>query len=80
VDKYSLAIQKKDLRTLQGSSWLNDEVINFYAELIMDRAKKNPEKYPKVHVFNTFFYHLLQTKGYAGVRRWSKKVVKSNIV
>jgi Ulp1 family protease len=74
VDKFSLAIQKKDLRTLSGSSWLNDEVINFYAELVMDRAKSYPEKYPKIHVFNTFFYHILSTKGYTGVRRWSKKV------
>jgi sentrin-specific protease 1 len=39
----------------------------------MDRAKKYPENYPKIHVFNTFFFHMLETKGYKGVRRWTKK-------
>lgn len=41
----------------------------------MDRATKNADKYPKIHIFNTFFYQKLQTDGYPSVRRWSKKVL-----
>ncbi|KAJ2999980.1 SUMO1 sentrin specific peptidase 1 [Globomyces sp. JEL0801] len=70
---FSVSIQKHDMRTLAGRAWLNDEVINFYAELCMQRAKENPTLYPKIHVFNTFFYEKLRTNGYKAVRRWSKK-------
>ena len=34
---------------------------------------KGKKGLPKVHVFNTFFYQLLSTKGYSSVRRWTKK-------
>jgi sentrin-specific protease 1 len=73
VTKYAITIKPSDIRTLHGSSWLNDEIINFYGELIMTRANENTELYPKIHVFNTFFYEKLKG-GYQGVRRWSKKV------
>ena len=39
----------------------------------MERANNEPDRYPKVHVFNTFFYPALSSRGYQGVRRWSKK-------
>ncbi|XP_075058334.1 sentrin-specific protease 5 [Mixophyes fleayi] len=57
-----------DLATLDGHNWLNDQVINMYGELIMDAV---PEK---VHFFNSFFHRQLMTKGYNGVKRWTKKV------
>ncbi|XP_028925625.1 sentrin-specific protease 5 isoform X1 [Ornithorhynchus anatinus] len=57
-----------DLTTLDGQNWLNDQVINMYGELIMDAV---PDK---VHFFNSFFHRQLVTKGYNGVRRWTKKV------
>ncbi|XP_032982074.1 sentrin-specific protease 5 isoform X2 [Rhinolophus ferrumequinum] len=57
-----------DLATLDGQNWLNDQVINMYGELIMDAV---PEK---VHFFNSFFHRQLVTKGYNGVKRWTKKV------
>ncbi|KAJ3333854.1 SUMO1 sentrin specific peptidase 1, partial [Kappamyces sp. JEL0680] len=71
---FNFALTPGDLKTLQGGAWLNDEVINFYAELTMDRAKKHPERYPSIHIFNTFFYEKLQTNGYSSVRRWTKKI------
>ena len=70
--KYAISIKPADLRTLQGSQWLNDEIINFYGAMIMERAAENQDLYPKIYVFNTFFYEKLKG-GYAGVRRWSKK-------
>ncbi|XP_073531109.1 sentrin-specific protease 5 [Phyllobates terribilis] len=57
-----------DLVTLDEQQWLNDQVINMYGDLIMDTA---PDK---IHFFNTFFHKQLVTKGYDGVKRWTKKV------
>ncbi|XP_063772431.1 sentrin-specific protease 5 [Pseudophryne corroboree] len=57
-----------DLTTLEGQNWLNDQVINMYGELIKDAV---PDK---VHFFNSFFHKQLMTKGYNGVKRWTKKV------
>ncbi|KAL5035087.1 hypothetical protein BDV3_004546 [Batrachochytrium dendrobatidis] len=74
VQGFSVSICKKDIHTLKGSSWLNDEIINFYGQLCMKRSKDFPEKYPKIHIFNTFFYEKLRTQGYSSVRRWTKKV------
>ncbi|KAL1915170.1 uncharacterized protein VTP21DRAFT_7651 [Calcarisporiella thermophila] len=72
AQKFNMQLTSKDIRTLTDGQWLNDEVINFYGNLIMDRAKKNPG-YPKVHVFNTFFYSTLRDSGYPKVKRWTKR-------
>uniref|UniRef100_A0A8C5Y3B7 Ubiquitin-like protease family profile domain-containing protein n=1 Tax=Microcebus murinus TaxID=30608 RepID=A0A8C5Y3B7_MICMU len=53
-----------DLGTLYGQNRLNDQV----RDLVMDTV---PEK---VHFFNSFFYDKLRTKGYDGVKRWTKNV------
>ncbi|CAN2388779.1 sentrin specific peptidase 5 [Pristimantis euphronides] len=57
-----------DLETLGEQQWLNDQVINMYGELLMDTAQD------KIHFFNTFFHKQFMTKGYDGVKRWTKKV------
>uniref|UniRef100_A0A3Q2YMD7 SUMO specific peptidase 3b n=2 Tax=Hippocampus comes TaxID=109280 RepID=A0A3Q2YMD7_HIPCM len=57
-----------DLGTLYGQNWLNDQIMNMYGDLVMDSV---PEK---VHFFNSFFYDKLRTKGYEGVKRWTKNV------
>lgn len=57
-----------DLGTLYGQNWLNDQVMNMYGDLVMDSV---PDK---VHFFNSFFYDKLRTKGYEGVKRWTKNV------
>ncbi|XP_055327636.1 sentrin-specific protease 1-like isoform X2 [Paramacrobiotus metropolitanus] len=73
-DKFRLQVTRKDIATLKGLSWLNDEVANFYLEMIVDRALRHPEKYPKVYTYNTFFYTTLVNKAFDGVKRWTKKV------
>ncbi|XP_071998793.1 sentrin-specific protease 5 isoform X1 [Engystomops pustulosus] len=65
-NKHTLYME--DLVTLDEQQWLNDQVINMYGDLIMDAA---PDK---IHFFNTFFHKQLVTKGYDGVKRWTKKV------
>ncbi|CRK90990.1 CLUMA_CG004678, isoform A [Clunio marinus] len=73
ISKFNMNITRLDLHTLDGLNWLNDEVINFYMELIKERSQK-VEYLPKVHVMNTFFIGQLLKMGYSGVRRWTRKV------
>ncbi|CAL2047899.1 unnamed protein product [Caenorhabditis brenneri] len=72
VEGFSMEILRKDLRKLEGPRWLNDNIINFYLQLICHRSLQNPE-YPKTFALNTYFYGNLTEKGYASVRRWTKK-------
>ncbi|XP_061694967.1 sentrin-specific protease 5-like isoform X2 [Syngnathoides biaculeatus] len=64
--KHTLSLD--DLSTLANQNWLNDQVINMYGELIMEAAQN------KVHFLNSFFHRQLMTKGYDGVKRWTKQV------
>lgn len=66
-------ITRSDLNTLDGLNWLNDEIINFYMELIKLRSEE-VEYLPKVHVMNTFFIGKLLQQGHSGVKRWTRKV------
>lgn len=73
VSGFKLTIKPHDMETLTKRNWLNDEIINFYYSLIMDRSEKN-EKLPKVFIFNSFFYSMLVNDGYDRVKRWTKKI------
>lgn len=70
--KFNLNITRRDLQTLAGLNWLNDEVINFYMNLIIERGKDS--KWPKSYAFNTFFYTKLCKDGPQSLRRWTKRV------
>lgn len=65
-------ILRKDIRTLTGLNWLNDEIINAYLSLIVMRGKEAKRK--KVYAFNTFFYPKIRESGYNSVKRWTRKV------
>lgn len=75
-------VRDHDLALLQPAKWLNDEIINFYGQLIMDRsseveaAKENGKKLPTAHYFSTFFWPKLLKDGYEKGRlaKWTKKV------
>ncbi|CAB1330116.1 unnamed protein product [Coregonus sp. 'balchen'] len=69
---FRLTITRKDLQTLSHLNWLNDEVINFYMNLLVERSKD--PSLPTVHTFNTFFFPKLRSAGYSAVRRWTKKM------
>ncbi|GAA6222546.1 sentrin-specific protease 5-like [Lates japonicus] len=62
------ALTLDDLSTLADQNWLNDQVMNMYGELIVESA------HHKVHFLNSFFHRQLMTKGYEGVKRWTKQV------
>lgn len=72
TEKFNIQITRKDIATLDGLNWLNDEVVNFYMNLLMERGKN--DNYQSVYAFNTFFYPKLLKMGFSGVKRWTKKV------
>ncbi|CAK6448945.1 unnamed protein product [Pipistrellus nathusii] len=69
---FKLRITRGDIQTLRNFHWINDEVINFYMNLLMERNKK--QGYPVLHAFSTFFYPKLKSGGYQAVKRWTKAV------
>ncbi|XP_040477420.1 sentrin-specific protease 2 isoform X4 [Ursus maritimus] len=69
---FKLRITRGDIQTLKNYHWLNDEVINFYMNLLVERNKK--QGYPALHAFSTFFYPKLKSGGYQAVKRWTKGV------
>lgn len=72
ISKFNLSIKRADLLTLTGSEWLNDEVINFYMNLLSERSQ-NRAQFPKVYTMNTFFIPTLMSRGHSGVKRWTRK-------
>ncbi|NWW90843.1 SENP2 protease, partial [Rhynochetos jubatus] len=69
---FKLKVTRADIHTLKICRWLNDEVINFYMSLLVERSRK--DGYPAVHAFSTFFYPKLISGGYKDVRRWTRGV------
>lgn len=72
VELDGVQILRKDIQTLLGLNWLNDEIMNAYMNLLVLRGKNYGRK--KVYAFNTFFYPKLRTSGYSTVKRWTRKV------
>ncbi|KAJ8960728.1 hypothetical protein NQ318_020020 [Aromia moschata] len=70
--KFNLNITRRDIQTLAGLNWLNDEVINFYMNLIIERGRD--ARWPRAYAFNTFFYLRLAKDGPQALRRWTKRV------
>ncbi|XP_422676.4 sentrin-specific protease 2 [Gallus gallus] len=69
---FKLRLTREDIQTLGNRRWLNDEVVNFYMNLLMERGKK--DNYPRVYAFSTFFYPKLLSEGYRAVKRWTRNV------
>lgn len=76
---FKLRITQRDLATLQEGGWLNDEVMNFYLSLVMERCSGEAAGL-KIYSFSTFFFPKLrgggggQAGGHAAVKRWTKAV------
>ncbi len=80
TDKFSMHITRKDLKRLDNGCWLNDEIINFYIEMLKERdSRLSTSLHDRIssHYFHSIFYMKLMENGvynYANVRRWTKKV------
>ncbi|KEP62783.1 UNVERIFIED_CONTAM: Ulp1 protease family, C-terminal catalytic domain-containing protein [Hammondia hammondi] len=83
IDKFNIGLTAGQLECLYGSNWLNDEVINFYMQMLQERNKKQRalgQNIWKTFFFNTFFYAKLTgghsadvTYDFASVRRWTRR-------
>ncbi|KAM3834848.1 sentrin-specific protease 2 isoform 1-T1 [Vipera latastei] len=69
---FKLNITRRDIQTLRNQQWLNDVVINFYMNLLVERNKM--PGFPVLYAFSTFFYSKLSSMGYNAVKRWTKEV------
>ncbi|XP_049826492.1 sentrin-specific protease 1-like isoform X2 [Aethina tumida] len=72
MKKFSIKITGKDLRTITGSDWLSENIINFYMKLLSQRGKL--EEWPSVFSMNTYFYPKILRHGIYSVQRWSKRI------
>lgn len=72
IELDGVQILRKDIQTLTGLNWLNDEIINAYMFLIVTRGKSTD--YKSVYTFNTFFYPKVRDSGHGSVKRWTRKV------
>lgn len=66
VSNYLIDISTRDLQTLSDGKWLNDNIIDYYFNLITGGL-------PSVFGWTTHFFTTLQEKGYQGVARWAKR-------
>ncbi|KAK9480790.1 hypothetical protein V1514DRAFT_288413 [Lipomyces japonicus] len=74
VTGFRIDITGQDARTLADRQWLNDNVIDFYLQLITERSRvEAADGMPRSFVYTTHFYSTLRQKGYQGVARWAKR-------
>ncbi len=76
IDKFNASITRSKFRRLRPGVWLDDEIINFYMDLLNDRdnrlrtrmdGQSKPSKF-----LNSHFYASLSRHGYLRVSRYSK--------
>lgn len=74
ITKYRIPITRSHVQTLKWDPpvWLNDEIINFYMEMLVERSNSD-DSLPKVNCMKTFFYKRLCEAGYDSVKSWTKK-------
>ncbi|KAH8235844.1 hypothetical protein KR032_008950 [Drosophila birchii] len=74
VSRFNLRIHRRDLHTLIPGQWINDEIINFYFNMLTERSEQRSGELPSVYAYSTFFMNRLMLSGYQGVRRWTRRV------
>lgn len=68
----TLRLTEYDLQTLTGSSWLNDQVIHGFIYYCLLQSGID---LTRVICFPSFLYSTLATRGYEGVKRWTRSGV-----
>lgn len=66
VSAYAIDISVRDIQTLNDTCWLNDNVIDFYLNMVTENSKDT-------YCWTTHFFTTLKSKGYQGVARWAKR-------
>merc|ERR1719186_924235 len=72
VYSHNIQITHKDIDTLHGLNWLNDQIINFYLQMIVSRS--NQEGFLKVYAPSPFFYPKMMSQGHSALKRWTRKI------
>ncbi|KAK9378986.1 uncharacterized protein V2V93DRAFT_392515 [Kockiozyma suomiensis] len=76
ISAFRIDISVRDIKTLGDGQWLNDNVIDFYLEMVTQRSREHAAKhdnFPRSFVYTTHFYSALSTKGYQAVARWGRR-------
>ncbi|KAE9385036.1 cysteine proteinase [Gymnopus androsaceus JB14] len=70
-----VVVNAESLQRLKEGEWINDELINFYMEMLNARSKEHGSSLPNVHCFQSFLYPKLKNEGYrkGNLMGWSKK-------
>jgi sentrin-specific protease 1 len=82
ISKYGISITQHDLLKLTGpgsniekkNGFLNDQILNFYLEMIAERSTMSDQDLPSVSVLPTTTYPGLCKGGYETVKRWTKRI------
>lgn len=69
----NIDISEKDLECLKPSTFVNDNIINFYLKY-MYRCMLNEVQRQKVHIFDSFFCEALDQMDETRVQRWLRRV------
>ena len=80
IEKYAIDMTRAKILCLRPCTWLNDEVINYYMNMLMERDQLRSDQsngqVRSSHFFSSFFMVKLLQNGkytYPNVKRWSKK-------
>jgi len=71
IEKFGIDMTLSKISCLRPGEWLNDEVINFYVQMMMQEGRRG------IYSFSTFFMDKLYVNGiysFETVARWTKKV------
>ena len=77
IERLAVRILVENLRTLSGTKWVDDQVINFYRNLCKQRSDED-DSLPNIWIGRTNMYNMIKEQGPKKVKRWTKKV-KPNV-
>lgn len=69
----NIDLSEKDLECLKPSTFVNDNIINFYLKY-MYRCMLNENQRQRVHIFDSFFCEALDQMDEQRVQRWLRRV------
>ncbi|ETV88061.1 hypothetical protein, variant 1 [Aphanomyces astaci] len=74
--KFNVDVSRTLLQCLLPATWLNDEIVNFWFQMLTERDASAHDRHLKSHYFNSFFFAKVSEGGYnyVNVRRWTRKI------
>ncbi len=85
VRAFNVELSRQKLRCLKIGTWLDDEAVNLYMQMLKKRDDElclKVTKRRRSHFFNSFFIEKLiggGTYNYGGVKRWTQKAKIDNV-